>query len=413
MFAAKGISSVISDFQRLEAETERLRQAEARFASSRTTSNFASLMTAQQNVAKIAAQEAMVTATAAIAVIGAEIALVKEGIEEYGNLARQIRMVSGLTGASTRQAEQFVNLSAVAGVNPAQSARELMQMARTTNTPKGAAAMARLGVTPGANELDTFYKIIGSLSKMQDGVQKTRLEMDLFGARGVAALQPFLALQGDIIEASNELTAHLDGKTMAAIAHLQQNVGLLGETFTNNFVIPIAQKIVPALDWLITKIRWLINEFHKLDEALEGIPSLLTVFVGIGVAVGVIVIGLIAWGTAIKAIIALQIIQAGWSAIIAALSGPAGWAALAVAGVVAAGVGISYYASKSGGDGKDAGKDIKDGADKFSGAVNAFGDAVNAHVNNWSKIAGGQLGSGFTEADYAFLAMQNAQGAIG
>jgi hypothetical protein len=390
-----------------------LRQAEARFASSRTTSNFASLMTAQQNVAKIAAQEAMVTATAAIAVIGAEIALVKEGIEEYGNLARQIRMVSGLTGASTRQAEQFVNLSAVAGVNPAQSARELMQMARTTNTPKGAAAMARLGVTPGANELDTFYKIIGSLSKMQDGVQKTRLEMDLFGARGVAALQPFLALQGDIIEASNELTAHLDGKTMAAIAHLQQNVGLLGETFTNNFVIPIAQKIVPALDWLITKIRWLINEFHKLDEALEGIPSLLTVFVGIGVAVGVIVIGLIAWGTAIKAIIALQIIQAGWSAIIAALSGPAGWAALAVAGVVAAGVGISYYASKSGGDGKDAGKDIKDGADKFSGAVNAFGDAVNAHVNNWSKIAGGQLGSGFTEADYAFLAMQNAQGAIG
>lgn len=422
----QGVSAVVQGFaaqqkaaQQYAAALGTVQQAQAGGTVSQIAAAHKALGNLVQNQ-QAAAQVSAVTGAAAasagaIGFLRAEIGLVKESVDQYAEYAGSIRTIQQLTGASLAQSEQFRNLSKVAGVGDQQAIREVLALSKDLQSGKGRGALAQLGITPGAgeNELVTFQKVVGALSKMEDGVRKTNIELQLFGARGVKSLLPFLNLQGDIIAKTATFSANLDGGAIASIQHLQQNFGVLGLAIQNDFVIPIVQKILPAIEWMIDGVEGIIKVWHDLDATTHGALSWAAVLLGVGAGVVAIVTAV---NNGVKAFKELQIAikaAAAAQALLDLLEGPSGWAVLGVAGVGIAGG--AYYLNNQSNSADGAGgtaNKIDGAADKFGNAVDRFGEAAANAIKSWAGAGGGQIPSNFNEADYTFVRMRTAVGAI-
>jgi hypothetical protein len=424
VFAVSGVSSVIGAFNQQQVAAARLQAAYTRLSNAQSTGTIAQVNNAQKALNALinqtqnagvsgAVTAASVQAAGAIRFIHAEIDAVREAVDAYEDYGRQIRTIQGITGSSARQAEQFENLAHIGGINNIQSVLEVIRLNNDFRTPRGKAAFQTIGITPDAdpNSLETFNKVIAKLQGMQDGIKKTGLELDLFGVRGVRALQPFLNIYPDIADKARALDSNLEGGALQAVTHLQQNTELLGRTFLVDFIIPIVQKIIPALDLLVTGVEGVIGAFHKLDAATGGLASWVIIIAGIGAGV---VAMTVAFANAVKVIELVRaaiIATSAAQAVLDALSGPAGWAALAVAGIVTVGAGAAYYSSQNN-SATDAANTTNTAAQTMQNAANTMQDAVNT-LRTWSSAAGDQIGQYLTPQQYAFIVEQRAQGAVG
>lgn len=420
IFATRGVSNVIADYQRIATAEERLQmlQEKAYYAPAGAQRDAAqqavrdALRQSEQQGLRQAAQEAAYAVSGAVNLIKTEIHWVQEAIAAYTDYGKTIQAVASLSGASLQGSEKFTNMARVLGVSGQQEIREVMRLSKDMQSSKGRGALGQLGINPvGKDTLQTFTEATQKLSQMKDSARKTALEMELFGGRLAVSLQPFLHQSADIIAKTDELSAHIDGRAVAAINHFQQSSNLLGQTILVDVVFPIISILLPAIDATINKLQEIIVVVHKMDEMFHGAFSWGAIVIGIALAAGGIAVAFVAAAKALKVLIALQWVENAALAVRDALSGPVGWAALAVAGVVAATVGVAAW-TQHGADGDKTGSDLKESANSFSNSVRDFGASV-ANFKSWSGIGGSQTPSGLSETDFQFIQMQNMQGAIG
>ena len=252
--------------------------------------------------------------------------------------AREILNIQSLSGSNTKASATFAFSAAAAGLTDTQAVREIIQTARIPQRPQAVQAASKLGirVNPQEGAVETFNKVLDALSKMQDGIKKTNIEFAMFGASGTRALQPILRMTAGQREAVNALGAAYTRQGAEAIESFEVSGRLLQETFDQRFVMPIMEKVLPALTALIDRVSLLIDWFSDLNDKSGGILAYVTIFTAIAGAVW-LVIG------ALTALNAKQVITNTLQAIWDALSG--NWGALAAAvavGGVAVGGAIAY-----------------------------------------------------------------------
>ncbi len=413
IFASSGGAQVVAMFRlqelaalRYEASVERLQHAGT---DTGRLSAFAAVRSAQMNVERAAWSQVAAIAAGAIGFLQTEIHMVEEAVEKYADYAKQVRMVQALTGGTLRQSEQLTNLGVIAGVHPERMAKLTEHLARSQSTGQGQAALSQIGVSasPG-NEIDTLQKVIVKLGQMRAGANRTALEMKIVGERGVESLESILMLQGDIIARSNALNANLDAGTMQSIAHLQQNLSLLGQTVLVELIVPLAQKLVPAIDAVVTKIQQVVDGFAKLDKMSHGIAGYSAIFLAIAGAIGVATVASGALAAAYTVLIGQQGIQVTLAGALDALTG--NWVAIAAGAAIVTGGVIGFNALNSG---QGAAPQNQAATNRFADAADKFAKAVGQMTRGWNDVAGGGLPSNMTAADYAQLSAQRAAGLIG
>jgi len=421
IFATRGVSNVIADYQRMENAAAHLqRLQEKAFAApagprgdAAQEALRAALRQAEQQGLQRAAQAASYAVSASISLIRTEIAWIEKAVEAYANYGQTIQTIASLSGASLATSEKFANTAKVVGMSSQQSIREVMRLSKDMESAQGRGALSKLGVNAaGKDSLEVFTEATQKLSLMHDGARKTALEMQLFGGKLALSLQPFLHQSADIIAKTNELSAHIDGRAVAAINHFQQSSMLLGQTVLVDLVFPLAGKLLPIIDALITALQFIISVVHKVDEALHGAATWAIIFTGVALAAGSVAVSIAKITEVMKALQVVEKAEIVIQAVLDALKGPAGWVALGAAAAVG---GAAYYSSQQMGGSNDAnatGGDMKQAANSFQDSVKDFGAAVG-NFKSWSGIGGNETPSGLSATDYAFLVMQGAQGAIG
>ena len=421
VFASKGVSQVIADYQRLENAEIRIQRLQARAAGVQVSPQMRAQQQVQdairnqeQRAVRQAAQEAVTSAELAVGVLKREYELVRSMTEAYVEYGREIQSVRSLTGASVRESEQFVNVARVAGLDAREMTKELAHVAEATRSGEGRAALSQIGVMPieGESTVQLFGKISEALSRIPDGTRKATLEMQIFSARGLEGLQPLLNMAGDVRKRTLALRADLDGRAVNAITHFQQSSALLGQTVLVDVAYPIIEKLLPAFDSVVNVIQETITAYHALDKQFGGLLSWAVVVGGIATAFLSAVAAVAAFSKAIEALMAVEKVQIVVQAVMDALQGPKGWASIAAAVAIGGAAYIGVNSINNGGQGADSAKDVKGAATYFKNAATEFGRAVG-QFKQWGAVAGSQAPPGITEADYAFLAQQNALGAIG
>lgn len=254
--------------------------------------------------------------------------------QKFIDFAKEVLNIQALTGSTRQQAVQLATLFRVAGISEQLTYRDIANLPKTTRIGRPAEALYTLGVKikPGENGAELFGDIFKALDKLKDGMIKTRVITDLFGVRGVAAMEGFLQMTKAQREQALLLASTFDGRGLDAVRSFGNSVSLLGETFLLKLVFPILQKVLPAIEKAVDIATQFINVLSYVDNLSGGI-------LGIALAFGVVTFAVIALIAALKQ-------MAMWQAIIAALSG--NWKAIAAAVAVGAGFGaIDYYMSRN------------------------------------------------------------------
>ena len=217
---------------------------------------------------------AMAGAGLVIAAITAMFEVLKTAIAEASEFTRETQALRSVTGGTAGEAAGLHAAFAAAGVSQGMGIREVEKIEQAARTAKGSRALGQLGVGRGSGDgIKDFTKIIAALSKMQDGVKKTRIEMDLFGARGVASLGPLLRMTEFQTEQIKYLSRTFNGGALTDIERMNTSFNLLGETITQKLIVPLVDDLAPALagttNLLITVTDW-IGKLHDMGGSYLG-----------------------------------------------------------------------------------------------------------------------------------------------
>jgi phage-related protein len=214
---------------------------------------------------------------------------------------------------------------------------------------------------------DVFLDVATKFKDMPDGVDKSRIAMDLFGRSAGPELIPMLNMGGDAIDG---FTSRFSDQFIEDAQAFNDRLTRIKESI-GTFAMAIAGEGIPAIDKLANEIEWLTKKFDEMDDETKALIGQLVVLgagaavlagaIGlIALAVGKVVAGLKVFVAAITGI-KLGAVIAGWAGavgpfvtamtigigkvvavvkgagvILAAIfSGPAGWIALAVIAVIA------------------------------------------------------------------------------
>ena len=323
--------------------------------------------------------------------------------DSYLKFARTVMDVRDLTGASVKEATQATLLARVSGMPDATALREILRSSAAAFKGEGQEALSQLGVaaTPNESGLKLINDIANALQGIPDGLRKAEIEEKLFGARGVAAMQPLLRLTQRQREETMRLADDFNGAGLASAQQLTYSFNLLGQTMLQDVIFPIAQQMLPLFQGLTTMVLGMADGWHRLDTALGGVPSWIVGIVALSGAIYSVVRTVMALTKAYEALIAVQ-------AISAALQGPIGWGRLA-AGVAVAGAGL-YGISKAFGD---SGSGSDSTADKFSRSVDRFGEHVGMMQDAVSQMRGNGIPKALNSFDIGALSQSAALKTIG
>jgi len=410
IFRVSGVQQVVSATNSVASAQARVATATVGLNNALQNNNVAQAAKQQialQNALSAQGKASIVAASANVAGFIAISSAADDAIKsllEYGNTVMNIR---DLTGATAGQSVRAADLFKVAGVSDSQGIRDILRLGKDAFSSQGQGALAQLGITASGNQngLQLFDQIADKLRGMQDGLRKTEIEENLFGARGVAAMLPLLRLTKEQREQTYALADSFDSNMLPALQSLQTDLALAGQGIMQNFVYPLARSLLPMVVTVVQFVSKLANAFNWLNEATHGVSTVLLSFAGAVFGIYKVVQAVQMLVSAYKALIASE-------AIANALSGPVGLATLA-AGV--AGAGVAMYGINKAIDSASGttSTEIDSPANKMMRAADKFETNVNKMGDSIKGLGGDALPSDLSGSDIATMARMGKLAAIG
>ena len=403
LFTVSGQQALITATNQVAAAQLRLNTTQTAAANAFGTPGFAGAAQKARtaltafNSAQVQAANSMVIAAARevgiITAIGYAASLSADKLVKFGSAVMNIR---DLTGASARDSVRAENLFRVSGVGDSQQLRDIMRLGKSAFSEQGQSALSELGVGISNNGLTMLDNIIDRLHGVQDGLRKTELEEQIFGARGVAAIQPLLRLTKEQRDATNALSDSFDTNMLPSIQNFQATLALTGQEILQKFVFPLAQAAMPVI---ITLTGWLAdaaNAFNVMNNFMGGTLGAIVGIVGAITALGRVIQVFLLLEKAVE----LFNVQLG---IMDALSG--NWGALAAAAGIAIGGGIIYHQLT--GDSNDSVNKNVEALDANTAQLARLGDSFGSINGNGSRP------NSLTQTDISTIWRQGRMSSIG
>ena len=361
----------------------------------------------QVRLAKLAEAQAVAmsarTQVIAIAMIVGAYTVATEKLVKFNS---EVMNIQSLTGASAKDSVRAENMFRIAGVPDSQAMRDIIRLGKDAFSAQGQGALAQLGVGGGGqNGLQLFDQIADRLHGMQDGLRKTQIEEQLFGVRGVAAIQPLLRLTRQQRNEINALPDSFDTQMMPSVQAFQAEMSIAGQTILQDFIFPLARSAMPVILTITQTVGGMAEGFNAVNNALGGIPGAIVVFGSMFLILAKIVSVVMTLSNAMKlyraAIIGVAIAQEvlNW------VSG--NWVVAAVGASALAAVGIGGYAiyKNSGGGDEPASKNVSALEDNTA-ALMKLGDS-------FSGLRGHGVPSGLNTTDISTLYRSGRIAAVG
>lgn len=261
----------------------------------------------------------------------------KRAVEHLLDYVKQVQNIKDLTGGTAQESARLALTFQVAGVAPNTGLREILRIGQANQSPRGSRALQQLGINPGSqlSSIKEIDRVLDALSRMQNGIRKTQLAMDIFGARGALALQPILRMTQFQREQIRLLGDTFNENALGAVQSFMTSLNLLGATIEQRLVLPFVTQVLPVLTTTIDLVTRLVNWFANLNDSSGGLLAMAVAFGLIGAALGLVIGKVWAFVAALNGAIIKQ-------AILDALSG--NYAALAAGAAVGLAVGGGIYA---------------------------------------------------------------------
>ena len=394
-FSAKGVREVVMAHGEMAEAQERLAVADEKMEVAKVASlgNQQRAITNFQHAqeASFRSEEALMTRR--VVMWGAVSAAILEATHANDEFAKAVRDIRDLSGSSTQDATRAALLARITGMGDTGMLRDIMRSSRAAFTPEGLGALGQIGVQTNIEEggLQLFNNIADALERIPDGARKASLEMQIFGARNVAALLPLLELTKAQREQVMGLADDYNSGLLASSQQLSFQFAFLGQQIMVGLVYPLAQALSPAVMGIIVIFRglvWVLSEVNSIGGTLK--IGWIGIIAGFVMTVKVV---RTVWGAISDLVKIMRLLN--WEMIIQkALSGPAGWATLAAAGVIT-GVGLYWLNNQ---------QEATPDADKHLSALNKNTDAINRLGDNFDAIKGkGGIGSMMQSTDPLML----------
>lgn len=403
VFTITGVQTVANAFNTLQTAQEKLNKAQAasdaKPGSDKLRKAFEDAQEAAEKAGGAVVGSFIRPAIAGMALLVSAIRDATEEYTKFGVAAMNLRDITGASGADSTKAE---TLFRGFGINDSQVMRDMLRLSRDTITPKGEQSLGQLGIDPksGATGLALLGQVADALDKVKSGTAKAALETDLFGLRGVTALQPYLRAG----KAARDQMADLSTVTEQNLAVVQQwelANALLGATWEQKVVFPIMELVMPALVGLVGmlgSVIWFMGQVQQATGGWAGFAAVLLVVAG---AVGALIV---AW----QFYNVTAAITAAWEAVKAAFMGNWGALAAGVAVATTIGVGVAGFGAWNNAH------PTADGKDANTKALSENTAAINRQTDNLGKLnkAGG-IPDGLSRFDIQQLARMRALAIIG
>ena len=226
---------------------------------------------------------------AGVGVVGIGAKLAKEAIQ--WDVA--VKKLSGITGATAKEASELLAVSNYMGVAMEDSAGAFAKFSKNVGAAKEKMEVARaegklstdifskLGYSlediKGKNTVEVFKMIQERLREMKDGAEKTRVEMELFGRTGhqMHAMLNMSAEQMDkVAERAKAMGLIIDDETAAKSAKLNRELKDLENT-GKRLAVSIGHELVPVFNDYANGVLDVAKEFESMTagqkEAIGGI----------------------------------------------------------------------------------------------------------------------------------------------
>lgn len=408
VFAASGAGLVLNYCSQMATAQEKLAKAQMKAALTNPlthpgefVSAASAVKTAQMGLARSWVAGAGMVAGA----VGVYAMAMKQMIDEYAKFSREVMTIKSLTGASSKDSVKAVLMGQVAGMSDTTEIREILRSGSAMFSSGGQGALAKLGIAANPNQsgLAVLNQIMDRLQDMPDSLRKTQIMEQIFGARGVAAMQPLLRLTKEQRGEIDNLSAAYDTGGLAAIQQYSAESALLGASFQQNIIFPIAQAIIPALTEMTQWISGLIGFFGWLNKASGNFLAGFAGWAGAAMAIVGVVSAINMLVNAFKLLIASETIAALMAGDFSAI-GRLTLGIGAVAGVIG---GIDAMANSGQTKPEDtAANKMNKAADKMETTVNKMADAFDS-------LKGKGVPGGLSTVDIQSFYRAGAIGAIG
>lgn len=407
VFSARGAGSVISAHATLADAQQRVAQAQQQIAATNPLNGgqymaaWGSYQSSLTGLSRALAAEATQSATSAALLFD----VMDKTVRRYTEFGNEIMNVRSLTGASSRDSVAAVMMAKAAGMNDTTEIRELMRSGGAVFSGKGQAALARLGIPANSNQsgLAIINQVSDRLQQMPDGLRKTQIMEDIFGQRGVAAMLPLLRLTKEQREEIQGLSQTFNTDGLSAIQQYQASTAILGQTFEQRVIFPLAEKLLPVFNRLSI---WLTAFFNNWDQFAGPLGKDIILWgvamVGFGAAVAGVVRAINYLSTAYKILAATEAFKGLIEGDVTMMAKVAGGAAVAAAVVY----GIDNLMSQNSGGSNSPQNQMNKAADKMLNAATRMGDAVD-------QLKGKGIPGGLSNPDINAIWQQGAAHAIG
>lgn len=413
-FSVSGVATLINAYQAVQAAETRLMNAQQAVnatmagtaARRRAVTNLNNaLASASQAAAAAELATAGVIAGVGVAALSTLTSGLREAISAYVEFGRQVSDIKDLTGASAKEAAQAAELFRVAGVKDATAVRDFIRLSKDFRTAQGNSGLLALGISPtnmNGDAMALFDQIANKLNAMQDGVRKTQIMEELFGARGATAMLPLLRMTEEQRHQVQALGDAFNSEGLAAIQEFTFASNLLGETLMVKVAYPIAQRLLPILTGLTNAVIGVLDAFGRINEATHGILGMALAFGAVGTAIGAIMIAI---PPLIAALSSLAVVEA----VVDAFAGQ--WQNLAAGLAIGAIAGIGLGALSG---------SFNSPMQENTSALQHNNELLAQNNTNLARIADtflkqsqGGIPKGFQSGDVNELLRQMALGAIG
>ncbi len=407
-FAVRGLSTVVHAMQTAAAATDKVTQAQ-NVVNAQIAAGNLQLSALRDLQAAIAVETAAlaertmllagVMAGVGLAAIRATVRGLHEAIDAFQEFGREVMNVRDLTGASADESVKAITRFKLAGISGTQEIREMLRLGKDAFSSQGLAALGRLGVSanPTQSGLEIMENIRRALNGMQDGLRKTMIMEEIFGARGAANLLPYLRLTDEQIAKSDELASLYNTRMLPAVQQLDFASSNLGQTIMARLVYPLAEKLIPALIWVVDKITIFVDFLGQLNAATGGALGLAAAFFTIAAGVALFI-------GAMKVLLPLLKADVILEAAMAALRG--NWKGLAIAGAVAVGAGILV-------NNLGPQQEHINATRENTRALNGLSHSVSELADGWDALNRGGIPRGLNQSDIRGIMGAHARGAIG
>lgn len=403
LFVTQGVSTYVNSFKQAEIAQERLTLAGKKYADAFVAQKGVEQAKLGFLSANLSATKSLQTVTAqygaiALGVFAGVVNALKEATQSYIAFGIEVANVRDLTGGSALASGRAVSLFRVAGVDDVHAIKDILHLSKTAFSQQGLGALSQIGVSVNqqGSGLTLFNQIADALERYPNGLRKAAIEEEIFGAKGVAAILPLLRLTREQRDAAAALST-TNEEAVDKIVQFQFASGLLGETILQKLVYPIAQRLIPALIWVIDAVSAVAGALGEINQMTGGLLGVVAAFLAIGTAVSVL-IGIF------RTFIALQKVSVVLDALKAGLMGQ--WQNLAI-GALAAGTAVIAVSAIGGGGSNESALDAN------TQAVNNNTTALNYMADGFDRLNKGGVPRGLSAFDVQALARSRALMAIG